>query len=175
MCFPSCCWWHCGLVLTRWDSCRTCRKRKTRCSGEKPVCETCKQNRQECLGYTESTSKGKSTLDPHQDRIRDIEVRGGDADTPSPVYVNRAQEEPSSRSSTPRIHQRHASQPTSLPSHVSIKPEESPVSSPRLHSPEYIIKEGSVEDGEQSEQHLDTIRDFGLPDDGVQTEPTSKP
>lgn len=40
------------------NRCKTCRKRKTRCSGEKPVCETCKQNGQECLGYAEPTPKG---------------------------------------------------------------------------------------------------------------------
>lgn len=34
----------------------TCRKRKTACSGERPTCETCKQNKLECAGYSEATT-----------------------------------------------------------------------------------------------------------------------
>ena len=33
-------------------ACLTCRKRKTACSGERPTCETCSQNRLECAGYS---------------------------------------------------------------------------------------------------------------------------
>ena len=33
-------------------ACLTCRKRKTACSGERPTCETCNQNRLECAGYS---------------------------------------------------------------------------------------------------------------------------
>ncbi|KAF2727312.1 hypothetical protein EJ04DRAFT_479233 [Polyplosphaeria fusca] len=33
------------------SACLTCRRKKTRCSGERPVCGTCKQNKHECLGY----------------------------------------------------------------------------------------------------------------------------
>ncbi|KAK3386550.1 fungal-specific transcription factor domain-containing protein [Podospora didyma] len=32
-------------------ACLTCRKRKTRCAGEKPVCSTCTKNGHNCLGY----------------------------------------------------------------------------------------------------------------------------
>ncbi|KIW04813.1 uncharacterized protein PV09_03998 [Verruconis gallopava] len=32
-------------------ACNTCRRRKTRCSGEKPSCETCKESNQTCTGY----------------------------------------------------------------------------------------------------------------------------
>ncbi|KAK3315391.1 fungal-specific transcription factor domain-containing protein [Apodospora peruviana] len=34
-------------------ACLTCRKRKTRCAGEKPVCSTCTKNGHTCLGYTD--------------------------------------------------------------------------------------------------------------------------
>ncbi|RPB01882.1 hypothetical protein L873DRAFT_1674713 [Choiromyces venosus 120613-1] len=37
-------------------ACKTCRKRKTRCSGEKPICETCRQNGHSCLGYSDPTN-----------------------------------------------------------------------------------------------------------------------
>ncbi|KAK3623065.1 hypothetical protein LTR56_021818 [Elasticomyces elasticus] len=33
-------------------ACLTCRKRKTACSGERPFCETCKQTKQDCVGYS---------------------------------------------------------------------------------------------------------------------------
>ena len=41
--------------------CQTCRKRKTRCSGERPSCDTCLQTGQTCLGYSES---GQQERDP---------------------------------------------------------------------------------------------------------------
>jgi hypothetical protein len=34
-------------------SCRTCRKRKTRCDGGRPLCSTCGDNKIYCLGYGE--------------------------------------------------------------------------------------------------------------------------
>ncbi|KAF2011175.1 hypothetical protein BU24DRAFT_466904 [Aaosphaeria arxii CBS 175.79] len=33
------------------SACLTCRRKKTRCSGERPVCGTCIQNKHECAGY----------------------------------------------------------------------------------------------------------------------------
>ncbi|EMC92206.1 hypothetical protein BAUCODRAFT_281875 [Baudoinia panamericana UAMH 10762] len=33
-------------------ACLTCRKRKTACSGERPLCQTCSQNRLDCAGYS---------------------------------------------------------------------------------------------------------------------------
>ncbi|CRK13018.1 hypothetical protein BN1708_010717 [Verticillium longisporum] len=38
-------------------ACLTCRKRKTRCAGERPTCSTCTKNGHECLGYTELPDK----------------------------------------------------------------------------------------------------------------------
>ncbi|KAL2024293.1 hypothetical protein VTK56DRAFT_8775 [Thermocarpiscus australiensis] len=38
-------------------ACLTCRKRKTRCAGEKPVCSTCAKNGHVCLGYTDLVEK----------------------------------------------------------------------------------------------------------------------
>jgi hypothetical protein len=34
-------------------SCRTCRKRKTRCDGGRPLCSTCGDNKIQCLGYAD--------------------------------------------------------------------------------------------------------------------------
>lgn len=42
--------------------CLTCRKRKTRCDGEKPICSTCEKNGHQCLGYTDDPEK--STIEP---------------------------------------------------------------------------------------------------------------
>ncbi|KAJ5042838.1 uncharacterized protein L3040_004230 [Drepanopeziza brunnea f. sp. 'multigermtubi'] len=38
-------------------ACRTCRKRKTRCDGKKPLCSTCTENGHECMGYEEGNVK----------------------------------------------------------------------------------------------------------------------
>ncbi|KUI59381.1 Nitrogen assimilation transcription factor nit-4 [Cytospora mali] len=40
-------------------ACLTCRKRKTRCDGEKPTCSTCDRNGHQCLGYPEQPEKTK--------------------------------------------------------------------------------------------------------------------
>ncbi|TLD07934.1 hypothetical protein E2P81_ATG10169 [Venturia nashicola] len=44
-------------------ACLTCRKRKTACSGERPFCDTCKQNKLDCAGYSNeaAASSGKRT------------------------------------------------------------------------------------------------------------------
>ncbi|KAK5055346.1 hypothetical protein LTR84_013096 [Exophiala bonariae] len=38
-------------------ACLTCRKRKTRCSGERPECKTCTENGHLCSGYTGRSSR----------------------------------------------------------------------------------------------------------------------
>ncbi|OLN86752.1 putative transcriptional regulatory protein C1327.01c-like protein 2 [Colletotrichum chlorophyti] len=53
-------------------ACLTCRKRKTRCDGERPVCSTCSKNGHACLGYNEVIEKRTSggviaTRTPHHD------------------------------------------------------------------------------------------------------------
>ncbi|KAH8179023.1 fungal specific transcription factor domain-containing protein [Sarocladium implicatum] len=39
-------------------ACLTCRRRKTRCAGERPLCSTCTKNGHECLGYPEDKRDG---------------------------------------------------------------------------------------------------------------------
>ncbi|GME58725.1 uncharacterized protein LTHEOB_2643 [Neofusicoccum parvum] len=41
------------------SACLTCRRRKTRCSGERPACETCLKNNHSCGGYGPDTEPGK--------------------------------------------------------------------------------------------------------------------
>ncbi|KIH93517.1 c6 zinc finger domain containing protein [Sporothrix brasiliensis 5110] len=43
-------------------ACLTCRKRKTRCAGERPTCSTCASNGHECLGYTDFAEKKKEIV-----------------------------------------------------------------------------------------------------------------
>ncbi|KAK3392589.1 fungal-specific transcription factor domain-containing protein [Sordaria brevicollis] len=40
-------------------ACLTCRKRKTRCAGEKPVCSTCTKNGHQCQGYNDLVERKK--------------------------------------------------------------------------------------------------------------------
>lgn len=53
-------------------ACLTCRKRKVRCSGERPECSTCADNSQSCAGYTCETSRKATAGDkrgaPDNDR-----------------------------------------------------------------------------------------------------------
>ncbi|KAL6855508.1 hypothetical protein ACO1O0_006657 [Amphichorda felina] len=52
-------------------ACLTCRRRKTRCAGERPQCSTCTKNGHRCLGYPEdkkdSNDAGDAKLDIDED------------------------------------------------------------------------------------------------------------
>lgn len=45
--------------------CLTCRRRKTRCAGERPLCSTCTKNGHECLGYPEDRRDGEEATTKH--------------------------------------------------------------------------------------------------------------
>ncbi|KAL1800084.1 hypothetical protein ACET3X_000426 [Alternaria dauci] len=45
------------------SACLTCRKKKTRCSGERPVCGTCIQNKHECAGYGDDNATSEAQKD----------------------------------------------------------------------------------------------------------------
>ncbi|CZR56887.1 related to pathway-specific nitrogen regulator [Phialocephala subalpina] len=52
-----------------YNSCRTCRKRKTRCDGKRPLCSTCTENGHDCLGYADGPETG-----PKKERKTDNEI-----------------------------------------------------------------------------------------------------
>lgn len=59
-------------------ACRTCRKRKTRCDGKRPLCSTCTENGHECLGYADGgeikkETKGSDTNRNGEDDIEEYE------------------------------------------------------------------------------------------------------
>ncbi|KAK1062162.1 hypothetical protein LTR74_010472 [Friedmanniomyces endolithicus] len=55
-------------------ACLTCRKRKTACSGERPFCETCKQTKQDCVGYSAETAPPTPN---HRRTFSDVGIRKG--------------------------------------------------------------------------------------------------
>ncbi|KAG9600556.1 hypothetical protein KCU97_g2951, partial [Aureobasidium melanogenum] len=44
-------------------ACLVCRKRKVACSGERPHCNTCTNNRLECTGYADENGSGNPNVD----------------------------------------------------------------------------------------------------------------
>lgn len=48
-------------------ACLTCRKRKTRCSGERPECKTCTDNAHVCAGYTEKATRKDTDKDGEEE------------------------------------------------------------------------------------------------------------
>jgi hypothetical protein len=66
------------------NRCRTCRKRKTRCDGKKPLCSTCTENGHECLGYADvgegNTKKERNDSDagPKKEHHEDDDGEDGD-------------------------------------------------------------------------------------------------
>ncbi|TKA64469.1 hypothetical protein B0A55_11205 [Friedmanniomyces simplex] len=55
-------------------ACLTCRKRKTACSGERPFCETCKQTKQDCVGYSADAAPPTPS---HRRTTSDVGIRKG--------------------------------------------------------------------------------------------------
>ncbi|KAL6411443.1 Nitrogen assimilation transcription factor nit-4 [Ilyonectria robusta] len=69
-------------------ACLTCRKRKTRCAGERPLCSTCTKNGHRCLGYPEEIKKEEGEKHglawrPEADR-RDLPDRRDDDEDTKP-------------------------------------------------------------------------------------------
>ncbi|EXJ61596.1 hypothetical protein A1O7_02024 [Cladophialophora yegresii CBS 114405] len=54
-------------------ACLTCRKRKTRCSGERPLCKTCTDYGHDCSGYTDRPSREDGRVEENDDEV-DISV-----------------------------------------------------------------------------------------------------
>ena len=54
-------------------SCLTCRRRKTRCFGERPVCSTCTKNNHTCQGYSDEVEK--KTYDEELDATEEGALR----------------------------------------------------------------------------------------------------
>ncbi|KIW18878.1 hypothetical protein PV08_03167 [Exophiala spinifera] len=46
-------------------ACLTCRRRKTRCSGERPLCKTCTENGHACSGYIDRGGQGDGDKTDH--------------------------------------------------------------------------------------------------------------
>ncbi|KAG5937779.1 hypothetical protein E4U53_008138 [Claviceps sorghi] len=57
-------------------ACLTCRRRKTRCAGERPVCSTCTKNGHQCQGFPEDSRKDVAG------EPLDAKVAVGDEDIP---------------------------------------------------------------------------------------------
>lgn len=51
--------------------CLTCRRRKTRCAGEQPICTTCTKNGHQCLGYPDAPYQAKQPEDDDGPLVED--------------------------------------------------------------------------------------------------------
>jgi hypothetical protein len=93
------------------SSCRTCRKRKTRCDGKRPLCSTCTDNGHECMGYAdgpEGLTMKKDTKSP--------EGNGGEYDEGQ--YTHMQSMRSNSRDTVQHQHQnrvRHDAMMSSMP------------------------------------------------------------
>ncbi|KAM0263775.1 hypothetical protein ACHAQJ_001093 [Trichoderma viride] len=64
-------------------ACLTCRRRKTRCAGERPQCSTCTKNGHQCLGYPED----------RRDGVDSSGLRPGDEDDATTEDFNQAEDD----------------------------------------------------------------------------------
>ncbi|KAA8572316.1 hypothetical protein EYC84_002941 [Monilinia fructicola] len=76
-------------------ACRTCRKRKTRCDGKRPLCSTCTDNGHECMGYAEgpdgaATSSSSAT----RKELRSPDTGAGDEGDYTNTSLNIATKRP---------------------------------------------------------------------------------
>jgi hypothetical protein len=70
-------------------ACLTCRKRKTRCSGERPRCKTCLDTAHTCAGYADRTSRKPG--DDRNDEDSDEGESGNSSPRRSNVLAQRSQ------------------------------------------------------------------------------------
>ncbi|EXJ83372.1 hypothetical protein A1O1_06994 [Capronia coronata CBS 617.96] len=63
-------------------ACLTCRKRKTRCSGDRPVCTTCTESGHTCSGYAERTPRKVAEGERGEDDAREEEQEELSSTTP---------------------------------------------------------------------------------------------
>ncbi|QGA15027.1 hypothetical protein EYB26_002683 [Talaromyces marneffei] len=63
-------------------ACRTCRKRKIRCSGEQPICKTCSDCGHKCLGYNDPEKPEKPIVlgSPRNGQSQTTYAEDGDED-----------------------------------------------------------------------------------------------
>ena len=101
-------------------ACLTCRKRKTRCSGERPQCKTCIDTAHVCAGYTGRLRKGGD--DKNGDSSEEEE-----SGTSSPKKPQDANVRPSSQ--TP------AARPVQVPKTEQARPFEVAAPDPDIKSP----------------------------------------
>ncbi|KAF2799673.1 hypothetical protein K505DRAFT_320990 [Melanomma pulvis-pyrius CBS 109.77] len=81
------------------SACLTCRRKKTRCSGERPVCGTCTQNKHNCAGYgpdTDNNSPTEATKDGKKAPRRE-------SNASSSAPVRKPKQEPASQPSRPPL------------------------------------------------------------------------
>ncbi|KAF4119532.1 Fungal trans [Geosmithia morbida] len=64
-------------------ACLTCRRRKTRCAGERPRCSTCVNNNHQCLGYQEDKKDGNDAADARFDADDDDDDDAQETNDPS--------------------------------------------------------------------------------------------
>ncbi|KAB8257228.1 fungal-specific transcription factor domain-containing protein [Aspergillus pseudonomiae] len=96
-------------------ACRTCRKRKIRCSGEQPVCKTCSDYNHVCLGYSEPTAHTRSQSDvasrtpaippllgPSDSSCTAVKVESRSPDSPSQVSIPPSDDRPDKSSGAPK-------------------------------------------------------------------------
>lgn len=89
------------------SACLTCRRRKTRCSGERPVCGTCSQNKHDCGGYGPETDNHTSFSPTAEDSKEGIKrsLQGDGSSNPSPIRspVKKSRPPPPTQPSRPSI------------------------------------------------------------------------
>jgi hypothetical protein len=77
-------------------ACRTCRRRKVRCSGEHPLCSTCTENGQACSGYASEVhpkviAGGNDELNASEDESDPKDSRRNSSNGARPILFTSAQ------------------------------------------------------------------------------------
>ncbi|KAL2755317.1 hypothetical protein ACRALDRAFT_1082402 [Sodiomyces alcalophilus JCM 7366] len=109
-------------------ACLTCRRRKTKCAGERPACSTCTKNGHECLGYPEPPDKNGEDNEDHKGHWKPSQSpakpapgnanntdtkkpRPNDANTLSPDAIRRPYLSAANETKDPSSQSRPSSQP----------------------------------------------------------------
>ncbi|OJD30824.1 c6 transcription factor [Diplodia corticola] len=115
------------------SACLTCRRRKTRCSGERPACETCLKNNHTCGGYGPDTDQPKDSSAPGSVGERRTSVATNPARRPS-VAVARGPTPGQLQQTQQHQHQQAESVGIAHPRLAHDPPIDSPIIDPALES-----------------------------------------
>jgi hypothetical protein len=92
------------------SACLTCRRKKTRCSGERPVCGTCLTNKHSCEGYGDDNSNSSESTKDGKKAARWAGTTNSNATSAKKEVASQTSQPPRPRSSSSSLRNQPSSE-----------------------------------------------------------------